>query len=83
MAIRPAPAYHVGVDPDLAKRVRSGEYVVDAQAVAAAIFDRGGFGDTPKPGARDISDVLIASELDDIAGRAEEIELSVPGDDLA
>jgi hypothetical protein len=63
------------VDPELARKIRSGDYVVDAQATAAAILSRGGF-DALEP-----SDVLVARELDDVPAGADELE-SLPTDDL-
>jgi hypothetical protein len=63
------------MDPELARRVRSGEYVVDAGAVAEAIVRRGGL-DEPRR-----SDVLEAAEADRPAVRTEELE-PVPRDDL-
>jgi hypothetical protein len=58
------------------RKVRSGEYVVDAQAIAAAILSRGGF-DVPK-----LSDVLVAGEIDDVPAGPDELE-PFPADDLA
>jgi hypothetical protein len=49
-----------GVDPELMRRVRSGEYVVDAQAVAAAIIRRS----ADRAAARRLSRMLVAGELD-------------------
>jgi hypothetical protein len=63
------------MDPDLVRRVRSGEYVADPQVVADAIVRRGGL-DEPRR-----SDVLEAAEADRTAVRTEELE-PVPRDDL-
>ena len=68
--------YSGRVDPELVRRVRSGEYVVDPHAVAEAIVRRGGL-DEPRP-----SDVLEAAEADGPGARAEELE-PLPRDDLA
>ena len=64
------------VDPDLVRRVRSGEYVVDPHAIADAIVRRGGL---DEPAA---SDVLEAAQADRNAIGAEQLE-SLPLDDLA
>ena len=78
--MRTRPAAREGrihtVDPELVRKIRSGEYVVDAQAIAGAILSRGGF-DVPRP-----SDVLVAGEIDDVPAGADELE-PFPSDDLA
>jgi hypothetical protein len=81
------------MDPDLVRRVRSGEYVVDASAVADAILRRGGLDDIERRGVTAIavserrsssagSAVFVAGELDGPPTGADEDE---PGslDDLA
>jgi len=49
-----------GIDPELMRRVRAGEYVVDAEAVAAAILRRS----ADRAEARRLSRMLVAGELD-------------------
>ena len=49
-----------GIDPELMRRVRAGEYVVDAQAVAAAILRRS----ADRAAARRLSRMLVAGEVD-------------------
>ena len=49
-----------GIDPELMRRVRAGEYVIDAQAVAAAILRRS----ADRAAARRLSRMLVAGELD-------------------
>ena len=49
-----------GIDPELMRRVRAGEYVVDAHAVAAAILRRS----ADRAAARRLSRMLVAGELD-------------------
>jgi hypothetical protein len=63
------------MDPELVRRVRSGEYVVDPRAVAEAIVRRGGL-DDPRP-----SDVLEPAEADRPAG-PEQLE-PLPRNDLS
>jgi hypothetical protein len=64
------------MDPELARRIRSGEYVVDPHAVAEAIIRRGGLDDA-EPSA-----VLEAAKRDRPPARSEELE-SGPRDHLA
>jgi hypothetical protein len=64
------------VDAELARRIRSGDYVVDAQATAAAIVKRGGL-DAPSR-----SDVLVARELDELPAGPDQLE-PLPADDLS
>ena len=52
-----------GIDPDLMRRVAAGEYVVDTQAVAAAILRRG----ADRAAARRLSRMLVAGELDGLS----------------
>ena len=76
MATSELRAYIGRMDPELVRRVRSGEYVVDPNAVAEAIVRRGGL-DEPRA-----SDVLEAAEADGPGVGAEELE-ALPRDDLA
>ena len=49
-----------GIDPELMRRVRAGEYVVDPHAVADAIIRRR----SDRAAVRRLSRVLVAGELD-------------------
>lgn len=49
-----------GIDPELMRRVRAGEYVVDPHAVAGAILRR----QADRAVARRISGMLVAGQLD-------------------
>ena len=49
-----------GIDPELMRRVRAGEYVVDPQAVAGAILRRR----SDRVAVRRLSRMLVAGELD-------------------
>jgi hypothetical protein len=49
-----------GIDPELMRRVAAGEYVVDADAVAAAILRRA----ADRAAARRLSRMLVSGELD-------------------
>jgi hypothetical protein len=57
-----------GIDPELIRRVRSGEYVVDPHAVAEAIVRR----QADRAAARRLSGVLVAGEVDGNAGGVDE-----------
>ena len=57
-----------GIDPELMRRVRAGEYVVDPHAVAAAILRRS----ADLAAARRLSRVLVAGELGGPAIRPDE-----------
>jgi hypothetical protein len=63
------------MDPELVRRVRSGDYVVDPRAVAEAILRRGGLDATPR------SDVFEAPQPDRPRPGPEQLE-PLPGDDL-
>jgi uncharacterized membrane-anchored protein len=65
-----------GMDPELMRRVRAGEYVVDAQAVAAAILRRS----ADLAAAQRLSRMLVAGELDGPSVAPEQPE-SRPGRD--
>ena len=56
------------IDPELMSRVRSGEYVVDPHAVAAAILRRG----ADRAAARRLSRVLVAGQVDRLAADVDE-----------
>ena len=49
-----------GIDPELMRRVREGDYIVDPHAVAEAILRRG----AARAEARRISEMLVAGEVD-------------------
>jgi hypothetical protein len=49
-----------GIDPELMRRVAAGEYVVDPDAVAAAMLHRHAL----RAEARRLSRMLVAGELD-------------------
>jgi hypothetical protein len=58
----------MAVDPDLRRRIESGEYVVDPHAVAGAMLRRR----ADLAEARRVSRMLVAGELDRLAGRGDE-----------
>jgi hypothetical protein len=57
-----------GIDPELQRRVRAGEYAVDPHAVADAIVRRA----AERAGTRRLSPVLVARELDGLAAPVEQ-----------
>jgi hypothetical protein len=64
------------IDPELMRRVTSGDYVVDPQAVAAAIMRRG----ADRAEARRLSRVLVAGERDGFPAAADQPQSGPCGD---
>jgi hypothetical protein len=64
------------IDPELRRRVRAGEYVVDPHAVAEAMLRRR----DDRATARRLSRVLVAGQLDRLAAPADEPDARSGGD---
>ena len=58
----------MGIDPELMRRVAAGEYVVDPQAVAAAMLRRS----ADRAAARRLSRMLVSGEVDRLAARPDQ-----------
>lgn len=65
-----------GIDPELMRRVRAGEYVVDPHAVADAMLRRR----SDRAAVRRLSRMLVAGELDRGAVRSHEPRARPRGD---